>query len=65
MVKVSEIGRSRGVAVRIDHKRGKGSHSTLYFGERKTILKDRRKEISPGLLSRMNRQLGLERDDFR
>ena len=47
MVKVSEIGRSHGVAVRIDHKRGKGSHSTLYFGERKTILKDRRKEIPP------------------
>ena len=62
---MSEIGRNRGIAVRIGHKRGKGSHSTLYFGERKTILKDRRKEISPGLLSRMIRQLGLERDDFR
>lgn len=65
MVKVSEIGRNRGVAVRIDQKRGKGSHSTLYYGERKTVLKDQRKEISPGLLSRMIRQLGLERGDFR
>ena len=60
-----ELGRQRGVPVRTDAKRGKGSHITLYYGTRKTIGKDRRKEIGTDLLSSMIRQLGLERTDFR
>ena len=63
--KVFEIGRARGIPVRLDAKRGKGSHVTLYYGTRKTIVKDHRKEISPGLLSAMLHQLGLHRDDVR
>ncbi len=62
--RISEIGRERGVPVRIDTKRGKGSHVTLYYGSRFTIVKDRRKDIGPGLLSSMIRQLGLDRRDF-
>ena len=63
--RVLEIGRERGVPVRIDTERGKGSHITLYYGNRFTIVKDRRKEIAPGLLSAMIRHLGLTRSDFR
>ena len=65
MDRVFELGAERDVLVRLDPKRGKGSHVTLYFGSRKTIVKDRRKELPPGLLSAMIRQLGLERSDFR
>ena len=61
---VVEIGRERGIPVRIDTKRGKGSHITVYYGARKTVVKDRRKEIPAGLLSAMIRQLGLDRNDF-
>ena len=50
--------------MRIDTKRGKGSHITVYYGARKTVVKDRRKEIPAGLLSAMIRQLGLDRSDF-
>ena len=60
----SEIGRKNGIRVRIDAKRGKGSHITLYYGSQKTVMKDRRKEIGAGLLSIMIRQLGLGREDF-
>ena len=63
--KVCRIGRERAVLVRIDTKRGKGSHITIYYGARKAVVKDRRKEIRPGLLSAMARQLGLTSDDFR
>ncbi len=63
--KIFEIGHTRGIPVRLNAKRGKGSHVTLYYGTRKTIVKDRRKEISPGLLLAMLHQLGLRRDDFR
>ena len=59
------IGRERGVYVDFQRKRGKGSHGTLYFGNRRTIVKDRRREISASLLSTMIRQLGLSRNDFR
>lgn len=50
--------------VRLDMKRGKGSHATLYYGARKTVVKDRRKELGAGLLSAMIRQLGLTRAEF-
>ena len=62
--RVSKIGRERGIPVRIDTERGKGSHLTLYYGSRFTDVKDRRKDIGPGLLSSMIRQLGLDRRDF-
>lgn len=62
--RVSWIGRERGVTVRLDTERGKGSHATLYYGSRFTIIKDRRKDLPSGLLSAMIRQLGLSRNDF-
>lgn len=42
----------------------KGSHAILYYGARKTVVKDRRKELGAGLLSAMIRQLGLTRAEF-
>ena len=63
--RVSKIGRERSVPVRIDTKRGKGSHIIIYYGPRKTVVKDRRKELPPGLVSAMARQLGLTNDDLR
>ena len=63
--RVRKIGRERGVSVRLDTERGKGSHGTLYYGRRLTVVKDRRKEIGAGLRSVMIRQLGLEPNDFR
>ena len=63
--KLQRLGRERGVAVRFDQERGKGSHGTLYFGDRRTTLKDRRAEIRPGLLHAMLQQLGLREQDLR
>jgi hypothetical protein len=36
----------------------------LYYGARFTTLKDRKKEIGPGLLRAMLDQLGLTKDDL-
>jgi mRNA interferase HicA len=63
--KLQRLGRERGVEVRFDQERGKGSHGTLYFGDRRTTLKDRRAEIRPGLLHAMLSQLGLTERDLR
>jgi mRNA interferase HicA len=62
--RIGDLGRRRNVAVRFDPKRGKGSHGTLYYGARKTVLKDRKKEIGDRLLGAMLRQLGLSRGDL-
>ena len=62
---VRRLGRRHGLEVRFVTRRGKGSHGTLYFGERKTIVKDRKKELGCGLLSEMLDSLGLELEDLR
>ena len=41
-----------------------GSHGTLYAGDRKTTVKDRKKEIGKGLLGKMLVDLGIDWDDF-
>ena len=58
------LGRARGVAVSFEPGRGKGSHGRLRYGDRFTTLKDRRKEIGPGLLTAMLGQLGLSKSDL-
>ena len=62
--KVRKYGRDRSILVSFDAGRGKGSHGRLYCGDRFTTLKDRRKEIGPGLLKAMLDQLGLSRSDL-
>jgi hypothetical protein len=62
--KIRRIGRKRGVPTSFDSSQGKGSHGRLYYGGRFTTLKDRRKEIGPGLLKAMLDQLGLTRTDL-
>jgi mRNA interferase HicA len=62
--KVRKFGRRNSVAVAFDPGHGKGSHGRLYFGSRFTTLKDRRKDIGPGLLKAMLEQLGLTRADL-
>jgi len=47
-----------------DRGHGKGSHGRLYYGNRFTTLKERKKEIGPGLLNAMLAQLGLTKMDL-
>jgi mRNA interferase HicA len=52
------------VSVSFDRGHGKGSHGRLYYGNRFTTLKDRKKEIGPSLLKAMLDQLGLTKTDL-
>ena len=63
--RVTRLARQRDVEVLVDTERGKGSHILLYYGDRVTVVKDLHKELGPGLLASMIRQLGLQRNDFR
>ena len=62
--KLKKLGKQNTIAFRFETKRGKGSHGTLYYGLHKTILKDRKKEIGPGLLSKIFTDLGLDKNDI-
>ena len=53
-----------GTHVRFEAKRGKGSHGTLYYGSRRTIIQDLRKELPKGTLHAMLGQLGLTVQDL-
>ncbi len=61
--RVRRLGRRRGVLVVFQARRGKGSHGTLFYGRRKTIVPHRRKDLKAGTLNAMIEQLGLERSD--
>ncbi|MCY4470552.1 MAG: hypothetical protein OXC08_17695 [Thiotrichales bacterium] len=64
IARVRRWARTRDVDVRFVASEGPGSHGTLYTGNRKTTVKDRRKEIGKGLLAKMLADLGIDRDDF-
>ena len=62
--KVKQLGRTRGLEVRFVAKRGKGSHGTLYYGTARTIVQDLKRELPPGTLHAMLKQLGLNMDEL-
>lgn len=56
--RLRRLGRSTGVSVHYDGKPGKGSHGRIYYGSAFTTIKDLRKEIGSGLLSKMLKDSG-------
>ncbi len=64
IARVRKPARRNGIAVRFDRARGKGSHGTLYYGDRHTVVKDRSKPLKTGTLFGMCRQLGIDPNDL-
>ena len=64
IARVRKWARGRNLPVRFVASQGPGSHGTLYAGNRKTTVKDRKKEIGKGLLAKMINDLGIDGDDF-
>jgi mRNA interferase HicA len=62
--KLKRLAARRGVDFSYEARHGKGSHGQLLFGDRLTTVKDPKKEISPGLLHDMLKQLGLTKEDL-
>ena len=61
---VKAYAKREGLAYRWASERGSGSHGTLYLGDRLTIVKDLKKEIGPGLLAGMLKQLDIRKEDL-
>lgn len=56
------MAKVRGLGCRVDEKRGKGSHLTLYFGDRFAVVP--RGELKSGTLAAILKQLGVEKDEI-
>lgn len=60
MRKLKNLARQKDVRFSYERDHGKGSHGRIYFAESFTTIKDPKKEISPGLLQSMCRDLGID-----
>jgi mRNA interferase HicA len=56
--------KAQSLAFRWSPARGSGSYGTVYLGRRFSVLKDLKKEIGPGLLADICRQLGIRKEDL-
>jgi mRNA interferase HicA len=61
---VQRLAKRTGVPVAFVAGHGKGSHGTLYYGSRLTVVKDLKKELSESLLHDMCRHLGIDKRDL-
>lgn len=61
---VRRWARVRNLEIRFVASEGPSSHGTLYAGNRKTTVKDRKKEIGKGLFAKMLADLGIDRKGF-
>lgn len=61
--RLKRLARRNGVEVRIENH-GKGSHQRLYYGERRTTMQDRRKELKKGMVAGMCADLGVTLNDL-
>ena len=62
--RLRSLARRERLAYRWRPERGVGSHGTVYLGNRFTVVKDPKKELGPGLLSDMCKQLGIRKEDL-
>ena len=62
--KVRRRGRKNGVQVALVPRRGKGSHGTLFYGARFTIVRNPKNELKTGTLHAMLDQLGVTLDEL-
>ena len=62
--KVKALGRLRGVSVRLDASRGKGSHQTLYYGTAFTVVRNPKDELKTGTFHAMCSQIGIRASDL-
>lgn len=62
--RVKRLGKKRGVKVEYVTRRGKGSHGTLFYGNKFTIVRNPKDELKTGTLRAMLKQLGLDVNDL-
>jgi mRNA interferase HicA len=62
--RIKALGKRKGIQVEFVERRGKGSHGTLFYGSRFTIVRNPKDELKKGTLHGMLDQLSLKLDDL-
>ncbi len=62
--KVEKLAKKSGLKTRVDKNRGKGSHVTLHYGEKYSIVPNLQKELKTGTLNGILKQLGIKKDEI-
>ncbi len=62
--RLQKLARKREVTLAVEPERGKGSHQTIYYGESRSIIPDLKKELKPGTLAGILKNLGLRPSDL-
>lgn len=60
---VRKLAKERGLFFQMDAARGKGSHVTLYLGDKITIVRNPKDELKTGTFHGMLKQRGIDPDD--
>jgi mRNA interferase HicA len=62
--KLQKLAKIKGVEFRLDQKRGKGSHITLYFDKKFTIIRNPKDELKTGTFNAILKQIGVSKDEL-
>jgi mRNA interferase HicA len=62
--KLNRLGKEKGIKVHLIEERGKGSHCTLEYGNRFTIIRNLKDELKTGTYNAMLKQLGISKKEF-
>jgi mRNA interferase HicA len=62
--KLKKLGKEKGIKIKLIEERGKGSHCTLEFGNRFTIIRNLKDELKTGTYNAMLKQLGISKKEF-
>ncbi|HSW69391.1 MAG TPA: type II toxin-antitoxin system HicA family toxin [Gammaproteobacteria bacterium] len=62
--KIKSLGKEKSIKVELIEARGKGSHSTLMYGDRFTIIRNLKDELKTGTYNAMLKQLGIDKKEL-
>ncbi len=63
--KIKKLGKEKDIQVQLIQRRAKGSHGTLMYGQRFTIIRNLKDELKTGTYNAMLKQLGIDEDELR
>lgn len=63
--KLKKLGKKKSIKVLLIEERGKGSHCTIEFGDRFTIIRNLKDELKTGTYNAMLKQLGISKEELR
>jgi len=63
--KLKKLGKEKGVKIKLIEERGKGSHCTIEYGDRFTIIRNLKDELKTGTYNAMLKQLGISKNELR